>query len=535
MGYVTVTFLGEEYQVSETINEFLSYDTLLNPIRTKMLNTITTDIKQDTRLTFDGNTMVNHIHSASDKYRQMIKDASDLLVKKFIELGIYDITTDNLLSTVNSIGDINNLENLIFSTLLEEAHRYVDMKNVGIERAYNYAARNIIGSGTRVFTGSFSVLMINSAIEKSILLSQAKKADKEYEDAVRAITAQTVFALDKLYREVMIKEFYPNIAKIILEFDSKIMATFLMQLTTHNKFDFDSVKNYDMQKADRMLKNISQVPDKNEFLKQVFLTCPFSVELYKECLKQGLLDKETFETAKYFGIGEEIAGQMDNYIKNNLRDSKKIKPIISLLSSYKETDELSIWKRIYEDTLMNIEGTYKLFNYAISDKKVLDGFVKENIVKEMYEIVDKSIEDITTTIDRKIKSLISEKQYEEFVNIGILLPETIRMSNSSSTTLNEINNEIVSALTECIMEYIEEAKKRLNDYNQAKALFDKEIKQKEQELNVLKIEKKRLGLFSFSKKKELGNLIVSKENEISVFKRMNEPKDLQIAFEKMYG
>lgn len=534
MGYVTVTFLGEKYQVSETINEFLSYDTLLNPIRTKMLNAMTTDIKQDTRLTYNGTTMVNHIHNVSDKYRQMIEDASDLLVKKFIEMGIYDITIDNLLSTINSIDDINNLERVTFSTLLEEGHRYVDMKNAGIGRAYNYAARNIIGSGVTVFTSSLSGLMINSVIERNILLSQAKKADKEYEDAVRLITEQTTSALDKLCREVMIKEFYPNIARIMLEFDRSIMATFLMQLITHNKFDFDSVEKYNMKKAEGMLKNISKVPDKNKFLKQVFLTCPFSDELYKECLKQGLLDKETFETAEYFGMGEEILEEMDNYIKNNLRNSEKIKPIISLLASYRETDELSIWKKVYESTLDNVKSTYKLFNSAISDKKILDGFIRENVVKNIYEIVDKSVGDITTTIDRKMKSLITKKQYEEFVNRGILLPEIIRMSNSSSITLDEINKEIMSALTKCIMDYIKEARERLYAYNQAKELFDKEIKQKKQELNSLKTKKKELGLFSIFKKKELTNIIASKEDEISAFKRMNEPKDLQMAFEKMY-
>ena len=57
---------------------------------------------------------------------------------------------------------------------------------------------------------------------------------------------------------------------------------------------------------------------------------------------------------------------VNNYIKNNLKNSEKIKPVISLLSSYRGTDELSIWKRMYEGTLGNIEGTYKSFNTAIS-------------------------------------------------------------------------------------------------------------------------------------------------------------------------
>ena len=535
MGYVTVKFLGEEYQVSETINEFLSYDKLLSPIRTKMLNAVTKDVKRDMYLKYDGNKIVNHIHSTSDKYRQMIEKAADLLVKRFIELGVYDVTVNDLLKDVKSIDEINILEKKTFETLLEEGYRYVDMKNAGIERAYNYAASNITGSGVRFFTSSFSDLMINSVIEKSIILSQAKKADEEYGKAVRTITKQTIFALDKLYREVMIKEFYPSIIEIFLEFDRKIMGIFLAELTIREKFDFQSVENYDMKKSEEMLKNISQISDKIGFLKQVFLICPFSVAVYKECLKRGLFDKDTFETAKYFGMGKELAEEMDNYIKDNLKNPEKIEPIISILSSHRGIDKLTIWRKIYEETLRKIEDTYRLFNSAIFDKKNLDLFIKENLIRKMSEIVEKSFEEIDNIIDKKMKDLISKKQYEEFVEIGILLPETIRMSNSSATDLSEINNEIKSALTKKIMEYIEEAKKRLGAYNQAKELFDKEIKQKERELSILKSEREKLGFFAFSKKKEIATIIASKENEISVFKKTNEPKDLQMAFEKMYG
>ncbi len=534
MGYVTVKFLGEEYQVSETINEFLSYDTLLTPMRIKILNTATADIKRDSRISWNGDTMTSHIHGMADKYRKMVEDSAELLVKKLLELGVYDVTSSEMLKDVTTITDINRIENNTFATLLEEGHKIADMRNAGIERAYHYAASNITGSGVSVFTSSFATLMINSVVEKNILLSQAKKADKEYEEAVRNLNSRAMDALDTVYREVMVKEFYPSIVQKLLEFGNKIMSVFLLELTTHGKFDFESVEKYDMQKADGMLKNISQVPDKNGFLKQVFLTCPFSVDVYKECLKQGLLDKETFETAKYFGMGEEIAEEMDNYIKNNLKNSEKIKPVISLLSSYRGTDELSIWKRMYEGTLGNIEGTYKSFNTAISDKKKLDKFIRENIVKNMAEIVNKSVDDITTTIDRKIKSLITEKQYEEFVSMGILLPETIRMSNSSSTSLIDINNEIKSALTECIIEYIEEAKKRFAAYSEEKELFDKELQRKKSELGILKSEKEKLGLFAFSKKKELSAKIESKENEISEFTRTKEPKELWDKFERMY-
>lgn len=534
MGLVTVKFLGEEYQISETINEFLCYDTLLTPMRIKMLNAATADIKRDSRLSWNGDTMANHIHSTADKYRKMIEDSAELLVKKLLELGVYDVTSNELLKDVTSITDINKIENNTFATLLEEGHKIVDMKNAGIERAYHYAASNITGSGVRVFTSSFATLMINSVVEKNILLSQAKKADKEYEKAVRNLSARAIDALDTVYRQVMVQEFYPSVVQSLLEFCNKVMSIFLLELINHDKFDFESVEKYDMQKADGMLKNINHVLDKAGFLKQVFMTCPFSFDIYESCLKYGLLDKETFETAKYFGMGDELAEKIYSTIKDNLKKPEKITPLISILASYRGIDEIEIWKKIYEGTLGNIEGTYKTFNIVLSDNRKLDKFIRDNINSTIKEVVKKSREDVIKSIDKKMLSLISEKQYDEFVRMKILSPETIRMSGSSAITLRDINSEIKNAVVDRIMEYIDEAKRRLDVYNKAMNKYEKELKQKNDELSALQSEKNNLGLFAFSNKKEISVKIAAKANEISEFTRTYNLKKLWTQFETMY-
>lgn len=534
MGLVTVNFLGEEYQVSETINEFLSYNTLLSSMEIKILKTATADLKRDSCLSWDGNTMENHIHGTADKYRKMIEDSAELLVKKLIELGIYDVTSNDLLKDVTPITDINRIEDNTFATLIEEGQKIADMKNAEIERAYHYATSNITGSGVQVFTSSFASLMINAVVEKNILLAQAKKADKVYEEAVRNISTRTIDALDAVYRQVMVQEFYPSVVQCLLGFCSKVISIFLLELIKHDKFDLESVEKYDMQKADGMLKNINQVPDKAAFLKQAFMICPFCFDVYESCLKHGLLDKETFETAEYFGMGDELAEKIDLSIKDNLKNTEKIAPLISILASYRETDEIGIWEKIYEGTLGNIKSTYKTFNEVLSDNRRLDRFIRDNINSTIKEVVNKSREDVIEIIDKKMLLLISEKQYDEFVRMKILSPETIRMSESSAITLRDINGEIKNALADRIMEYIDEAKRRLDIYNKAMDKYEKKLKQKNDELSYLQSKKNNLGLFAFSKKKEMKTIIDAKASEISEFKRINEPKDLWVQFEAMY-
>ena len=248
----------------------------------------------------------------------------------------------------------------------------------------------------------------------------------------------------------------------------------------------------------------------------------------------GLCDLDTFKTAQYYYQDEVLTEVLDDYVKKNLKNTEKVTVPISILATYRGTDEIGIWKKIYEGTLENIEGSYKIINTALSDKKKLDRFIRDNISSSMKEVVKKSREDVIKNIDKKMLALVSEKQYDEFVGMGILSPEIIRMSGSSATTLNDINGEIRNALTDCVMEYIEEAKKRYDAYDKAMDIYEKELKQKYDELNVLRSEKNSLGLFAFSKKKEMTATIDAKVNEISEFKRTHEPKDLLAQFEAMY-
>lgn len=528
-----VNFLGENYQVSESVNEFLHYDSLLSPILERLIEKVVTNLSRDSK--YSPSDSFEHINSDGEEYKKIITDGADLLVKKMLSLSIYDVTVDDLIGNIKIFSDLEELELTIKRKMVTEGQKYIDLKNQGRERAYRYAGRNITGSGISIFTNSFSALMVYSLTERSILLSQAKKADKEYQEAIRSISAKIDSSFQQMCKDIMFGEYYPMLIDILTDFPTEIMGRFLEEIISHDKFDFQSIEKYNMKKADKMLENIYQVSDKKGFLKQTFLVCPFSFDLYEKCLEFGLLDKETFETANYFGMGEGLSEKIETKLRSNLNDVETAIPLISILASYKNKNEVEIGRKIYEDILKKIDSTYKTFSAAISDKKELDKFVRANVILQMTEILDKSRDDVIDIIDKKMKQTISEKQYIEFVRIGIISPEDIRMAESHMDTLNEINGEISTALVGCIVAYIEEAKERWSCYNQAKILFDEEIKKREDKLRVLKSEKEKLGLFAFSKKKELAAMINSKTNDLTEYRNMYEPRELLEKFEKMYG
>ena len=85
--------------------------------------------------------------------------------------------------------------------------------------------------------------------------------------------------------------------------------------------------------------------------------------------RNGLCDLDTFKTAQYYYQDEVLTEVLDDYVKKNLKNTEKVTVPISILATYRGTDEIGIWKKIYEGTLENIEGSYKIINTALSDKK----------------------------------------------------------------------------------------------------------------------------------------------------------------------
>lgn len=532
MGYVEVNFLGEKYEVSEAVKEFLEYDGLLSPILQKIVERMTFCLERDSKSA--PSNIWEKVEGDIDALKKIMVDGADLLLKKLLDLGVYDVTVNDLLSNIDIFSQIDNFVLSIGRKLCNEGERFVQLKNQGLERMYNYASSGITGSGIGIFTNSISALMVYSAMERSIVLSQAKKADRIYQESARRINDYVNSGFEKMCRDVMLGEYYPELMQLLLEYPNQIMSQFLNQLIAHDKFDFDSIQQYNMNKADEMLKNIDRVADKEEFLKQSFLTCPFSSDLYEKCLELQMLDFDTFQTAKYFEMGDELDEKIENYVRNHQDNFKYVKILVEILASYRGKSESDLFKVIYKDFVEKVVVSYREFNEAIANENKLDIFIRGNIAEQTSDVITKTLKDVSEVVDKKINSLLSERSYIELIDMGVLKPADIRMAGSTSDLLKDINNEISKALIECILDYIEEGKRRWNLYVEALEPFEAELKVRESELNGLKKEKGQLGLFALSKKRQLQTQIDIKTMEISEFKKKNEPKDLREIFEKMY-
>lgn len=532
MGYVTLKFLGSEYQVSEAANEFLKYDELLTPTMLKIVEKATSNFDRDRRI--KPSSVWNYRDDDLNAYFKIITDGAEILLKKLFDLGIYDVTLNDLLKNTSNFEDMDKIVISIGRKLVAESERFLEMKEAGLEQAYRYASSKVTGSGIGIITSSFSALMIHSFVEKNIMLSQAKKADQEYRESAHAINIQVNYGYEKMCQDIIYGEYYPLMFNQLVSYINKIMSAFFNQLISHGKFDFESIELYDMRKAEEMLNNIDKVTDKKEFLKQSFTVCPFCIDVYSKCIEFGLLDLETYQTAKYFGLDGELHDEIKQYISENKRDFDKISFFISLLSSIDKCSEGDILINIYNNDVQVIKNNYNEYINAISDKKKLDKLIRKNIIKNMTDILSRTEFDIKNVLVQNIKEILPENKYTKFIQFGILTPQDIRIAESNSVSLEEINNEIILALLSSIVEYKEEAIRRWNKYEKESNKYNLELNQREKEIDELKKKKKNLRIFDFSKKKEVSLLIDEKQKELTKYTRENDPQRWYNDFEKMY-
>ena len=534
MGYINVKFLGKSYQVSKTINEFLQYDELLTPIRTKIIQELSKRIGEISAKAKFGEEMTDYMESICSSFKKIMTEGCQLLVDKSLSLGVYDVTLDSFLKNTTSFADIEQLSLNTMEEMLSEGRKYVAMKNAGIELAYKSAASNITGSGVAIFTSSIATMMLYSFVEKQVLLSQAKKADKEYENAVRNITNTTKRSLDKMCMELLISKFYPSLMNILLDFDSKIMSIFLSELVEHNKFDFSSVEKYDMDKAEKMLSNIDKISDKTEFLRKTFEVCPFCYEVYEMCLNQNLLDWETFETANHFGFAEALIESIKEKVRNNTNDSESINQLVIILAKYTNSDELSVKKEIYSDKIRKIEESYTKLRLALKDNVNLDKFIREFISPDMMDIVVLKPYDVEEKIKGIISNILSDEISSDLIKEKMIDLVSLRKDDSMAVTIQEINQEYIDSIKSLVLDYVSEATKRYERYKKSKSAFDKLLSKLQSELKQLESQKESLGFFSFSKKKELSLAIEEKNKEISKLKETHEYQKLRLDFYAMY-
>ncbi len=259
--------------------------------------------------------------------------------------------------------------------LLNAMETWID----GYDNAYSSAASNITGTGVSIWTNSLSRAMIYSALEASTLKKQANKADKQFGDAMRALSTNVNDTQEKRKTDLLINKYYPKVAEALSLFVSEMMEYYISKLDQHGIFDYSKVKGYDLQRSSDLLKNITLVSDKTKLLKEAFTYCPYNPDVYNVALENGLADIPTFETAKYFMQDRILTDAIYNFIRENINNYSLIDLPLEILAMYnhqeKETLYEEMQKEIYITKILSLLEKQK--NKIENEQSILHNYEDE--------------------------------------------------------------------------------------------------------------------------------------------------------------
>lgn len=529
---ISVKFLDKNYIVPEDAVTFLHCRDFVSNGLIKLLNESSKLLNKYSRMKSE--LACKNLDTDANQIQRTMLSIIEEVKKDLISRGIYDVDEYDLGANITAVKEVENLATAVvlemYSSVLEIHNENEAYRN----SAYRSAASNITGSGVRIYTNSFSALMMHSAVENSILKSQAKKADKEYEDALRRINSRTEDRFDRMFSDALYNKFLPGLPAIYTLFHDELLKVYLVELAQHGQFDIDNIERYSENKSSTMLENMKHATDKRALLIQAYEMCPFNIEVYEKMIELGFFDVETMKDAKKIFKVSELSGLLEEKIKNNLKKPDVIKDYITVLADYKGVNETDILKTFYQSTISRIKNDYHELFLLCADSRRLDKWIMEKINSDMDKVVTTSEEDARNKVNSWIQRNIEDSEFAELSNMGLMTIEDVRMKDSTMATLEDVKSEYANTMVSRIMDYIKEAKVRKVAYEEAYDKFNAELKKKSDALDSKMAELKQQGMFAFSKKKEIKAEIEQLQRDLDDFRR-TEPTKLKEAYYGMYA
>ena len=532
MSELTVKFLGNEYVFPQELKEYVAYCNEFEKINETLSKALLVTMKKKP---VGENNEPDAAGDIENKLKQTMIAEGKKIIPMLAKHNIFDVTESDIIDNNKGYKHYCDTYKVMMDglrlILADEMEAWMN----GFEQAQNAAYSQVTGTGISMYSNSMIAHLTLAAFESSTIKKQCDKADRDYERAMTELSNRTHSQSEKRYLEHMVTKVYPEIANAFGMFVEELMEIYLNKLQENSIYDYSKVKSYSIKRSSELLNNVSMVTDKQSVITEAFKSCPYNPDIYAKLLELGMYDVDTFATAKEFYQDALLVGVIEDFCKKNLKNYDKVKTPISILALYKNKTETEILRSLYGGELGTIENQYKTLKGVVSNKKSLDSWIRKIVSQQVDSIITTSEDSIKGRIHTAISGIVSENNYKKFTEMGLLSPEEIRMDDSNATDLNSINNEYEIKIIAEVTAYIVEANDRKKLYDEANGIYTSEIKKRSDAINSKRAELNALGLFAFSKKKEVKAEIEKLEAELSKYKSENVPNALKQTYEKMYS
>lgn len=527
--YFNVRFLNKTYKVPEDAVLFIKSREFVGKELIKLIHETSNMIIRysDT----EPSKFFENFNDEIQNYHSVMLEACQNIVDDLISRDIYDVSVTDFAGKLSGFKAVQELGNKVVIKATNEIKKLVKEKEAGVNSAYRSAANSITGSGLRIFTSSFASLMVYSAVEKHIMLSQAKKADQQYERAIQKIQIACNDAFNQICTSILINDFGMGLIEIIENFNNELIQNYLVELAIHGKFSVDSFEEYNENRSNAILENMPRVSDKRKLLIQAYEACPINIDVYEKMLEIGYFDSNTLKDAKQIFPVETLQGMVESQIDGSSTSFERMDEYVDVLADYQNTDKNTVIKKYFFKYVDSVVLPFKNIKGICENKRQLDSWIRMNISKEMDEIVAINDRKIYQKIERWFIHQVDEKKIQKLCDAGINPFDGIEFDDIEADSYESVSKYYMELLTKSVKQYIEEAIKRKNTYEQANKKYNDEFTKQQEKIEELKRELGKTGFFSFSKKKELKDKM---EKELAELRKIEEPIDLKTAYYDMY-
>lgn len=527
--YFDVRFLNKTYKVPEDVVIFIKSREFVGKELIKLIKESSDMIVRYSNA--DAPKFFENFNDEIKNYHSVMLEACQDIVDDLISRDIYDVSVTDFAERLSGFKAVQDLGNKVIIKATNEIQKLVDEKKAGENYAYRSAANTITGSGIRVFTNSFASLMVYSAVEKHIMLSQAKKADQQYEKAVQKIQAACKDALNQICTNILINDFGMGLVDIIETFNDELMQNYLLELTLHGEFNVDNIEGYSENRSNAILENMSRVSDKRKLLIQAYEACPFNIDVYEKILEMGFFDVNTFMDAKQIFPVETLQSMVESQLDGSSASFEKMDEYVAVLTDYTDIDEKTVIKKYFSKYADSLIKPFENIKKICGNNRQLHSWIRENISKDMDRIIAVTDEDISDKVGNWFIHKVDEQRIKKLYSAGVNPFEKANIEDADSSSYDNIKKYYADLLIIAIKNYIDEAIKRKNTYEQAYKKYNAEFDKQREKVEGLKRELENSSFFAFSKKKELKEKVAI---ELAELNKLKEPSDLKKAYYDMY-
>lgn len=446
---------------------------------------------------------------AYEKFRHY----GNLCVQKLIASDIFNITVDELVGSVPekytwkycSDASSNDGVKLFYKTLcdsmMERANALIEEANSFMNQAQQAEQERdskITGTGFGIITNDIIGFSVWAAMENRAIKQQSSAANAVFRseiDAIQKKLEQTSKGrLSRFGKEVWL----PGLKNSVDLFIISLFQKYIDVLIVNGKFNPDALNHIDIAKSQSILRNINTTENKVGILDAAFLSCPFNPEIYDAAM--GICNiKEIVNCAKLFGVDEYLKSkqvdvcnkiaQNGNYGEKEI--AEKISPYLHLLSllDEKPVEEirdgfLGVHRKLIRDKILRMAN-----HLQSSPDEGIKSFIKSITTIPIAELTD-----------------VSEEELRKYV-VSKIIRDVFKKDEPAAyeSTISHAAEKMASI----IKEYLLKVARAKNEYLLKKEEYDKYKQSADEEARNLNEQLKALGIFSFSKKKELNARISS--------------------------